>query len=81
MSDSDEPGTERAAVGFPQRALEVPVGLEEGLLSEVPGVVVVSHPVVAVEVDVAEVRPVEVREPRVELRLVLGKWLEHNMGA
>ena len=38
------------------RALEVPVGLQEGLLGEVLGVVVVADPVVRVGVDVAQVR-------------------------
>ena len=41
------------------RALEVPVGLQERLLREVLGVVVVAHPVVRVGVDVAQVRPVQ----------------------
>ena len=59
----------------------MPVGLKERLLGEVLGVVMVPDPVVAVRVDVAQVGPVELREPRVELRLVLGEWLEHNMGA
>ena len=44
------------------RALEVPVGLQERLLGEVLGVVVVADPVVRVRVDVAQVRPVELGE-------------------
>jgi hypothetical protein len=53
----------------------VPVGLEEGLLREVLGVVVVADPVVGVGIDVAEVGPVEVRELRVEL-LLAGHGME-----
>ena len=49
------------------RALEVPVGLQERLLGQVLGVVVVAHPVVRVRVDVAQVRPVELAEVGVEL--------------
>ena len=65
-------GPQRPAVGLAQRALEVPVGLQEGLLGEVLGVVVVADPVVAVGVDVAQVAAVELGEASVELRLVLG---------
>ena len=52
------------------RALEVPVGLQERLLREVLGVVVVAHPVVRVGVDVAQVRLVERREVVVEALLL-----------
>jgi hypothetical protein len=75
VGDADEPRAQRAAVGLAQGALEVPVGLEEGLLREVLGVVVVADPVVGVGVDVAEVGPVEVRELRVEL-LLAGHGME-----
>ena len=47
MGDADQPGPQRPAVGLALRALEVPVGLEEGLLGQVLGVVVVADPVVA----------------------------------
>ena len=47
-------------------ALEVPVGLQEGLLGEVLGVVVVAHPVVGVAVDVAQVGAVELGEVAVQ---------------
>ena len=51
------------------RALEVAVGLEERLLGQVLGVVVVADAVVGVAVDVAQVRPVELAERAVELEL------------
>ena len=51
-------------------ALEVPVGLQEGLLREVLGVVMVAHAVVRVAVDVAQVRAVELGEVAVEPLLV-----------
>ena len=69
VRDADQPGPQRAPVGLAARALEVAVGLQEGLLGEVLGVVVVAHPVVRVGVDVAQMRPVEVLERPVELRL------------
>ena len=47
VRDPDQPGAQRPAVRFPPRPLEVAVGLEEGLLGEVLGVVVVADPVVA----------------------------------
>ena len=55
-----------------QRALEVPVGLQEGLLGEVLGIVVVADAVVAVGVDVAQVGAVELGEASVQLSLVAG---------
>ena len=56
--------------GLALRALEVAVGLEEGLLGEVLGVVVVADPVVGVAVDVAQMRAVELGEVAVESLLV-----------
>ena len=52
-------GPQRPAVGLRLRALEVAIGLQERLLGEVLGVVVVADPVVRVAVDVAQVRPVQ----------------------
>ena len=72
VRDADEPRPQRPAVGFAQRPLEVAVGLQKRLLGEVLGIVVVADPVVAVGVDVAQVGAVELGEPGVELRLVLG---------
>ena len=72
VGDADQPRAQRPALGLALRALEVPVGLQERLLGEVLGVVVVADPVVRVGVDVAQVRPVEVGEVRVELRLPRG---------
>jgi hypothetical protein len=79
MRDPDEPGPERPAVRLPQRALEVTVGLEKGLLGEVLGVVVVAHPVVAVGIDIPEVRAIDLGEPSVKLTLVSGKWFERHI--
>ncbi len=66
VSDPDQPRPQRPPVGLAQRALEVPVGLQERLLGEVLGVVVVADPVVGVAVDVAQMRAVELGEVRVE---------------
>ena len=57
--------------GLAPGALEVAVGLQEGLLGEVLGVVVVADPVVGVGVDVAQVVAVELLEGAVELGLRL----------
>ena len=57
VGDADQPRPQRAAVGLALRALEVAVGLQERLLREVLGVVVVANPVVRVGVDVAQVAP------------------------
>ena len=64
VRDADQPRPQRPAVGLLLRALEVPVGLQERLLREVLGVVVVAHPVVRVRVDVAQMRLVERRRRR-----------------
>ena len=69
MGDPDQPRPQRPAVGLAPGPVEVPVGLQEGLLGEVLGVVVVADPVVGVGVDVAQVGPVEVLEGAVQLRL------------
>src|SRR5436190_9536737 len=53
VCDPDQPRSQRPAVRLATRALEVPVGLQEGLLGEVLGVVVVADAVVRVRVDVA----------------------------
>ena len=71
VGDADEPGPQRPAVGLPQRALEVTVGLQERLLGEVLSVMVVADSVVAVRVDVAQMAAVQLREAGVELGLVL----------
>ena len=73
MGDADEPRAQRAAVGLALGALEVPVGLQEGLLGEVLGVVVVADAVVGVGVDVAQVIAVELLEVAVELGLRLAR--------
>src|SRR3954451_8368344 len=70
VGDADEPGPEWAAVALRHRALEVPVGLQERLLRQVLGVVVVAHPVVGVRVHVPQVRPVQIRELAIELLLL-----------
>ena len=66
VGDADQPRAQRAAVRLALRALEVAVGLQERLLGEVLGVVVVAHPVVRVGVDVAQVRAVQLGELAVE---------------
>ena len=64
VGDADQPGPQRPAVRLALRPLEVAVGLEEGLLGEVLGVVVVPDAVVRVAVDVAQMRAVELGEVR-----------------
>ena len=59
VCDADEPRSQRPPVGFALGALEVAVGLEEGLLGQVLGIVVVSHAIVGVAVDVAQVGAIE----------------------
>ena len=59
MGDPDQPRAQRPPVGFALGALEVAIGLQERLLGQVLGVVVVADAVVGVAVDVAQVRPVE----------------------
>jgi hypothetical protein len=61
-------------------ALEVAVGLQERLLGQVLGIVVVADAIVGVAVDVAQVGAVEVGELRVELGLglLLGVSLGHS---
>ena len=70
VRDPDQPGPQGTAIRFPLGALEMPVGLQEGLLGEVLGVVVVADAVVAVRVDVAQMGAVELREGCVQLELV-----------
>jgi hypothetical protein len=53
VGDANQPRAQRAAARLPLGALEVPVGLQERLLREVLGVVMVADPVVRVRVDVA----------------------------
>jgi hypothetical protein len=71
VGDADEPGPQGAAVGLTAGPLEVAIGLEERLLGDVLGVVVVADPVVGVGVDVAEVIAIEALEGAVELGLRL----------
>src|SRR4051794_6261595 len=71
VRDPDEPGPERPPIRLSASALEVPVGLEECLLGDVLGVVVVADPVVGVRIDVAQVVAVEALEGAVELSLRL----------
>src|SRR5204862_1252560 len=68
---AEAPRAQRAAVRLPPGALEVPIGLEKGLLGDVLRVVVVPDPVVRVRVHVTEVVAVEVLERAVELGLRL----------
>src|SRR5205823_3206188 len=71
VSDADQPRAQRASVRFALGPLEVAVCLQECLLRQVLGIVVVSDAVVGVAVHVSEVSPVELRELGVELRLGL----------
>ena len=59
VGDPDQPGPQRPPVGFALGALEVTVGLKEGLLGQILGVVVVADAVVGVAVDVAQMGAVE----------------------
>src|SRR3954449_2569970 len=70
VGDADQPRPQRSSARLPLRTVEVAVGLEEGLLGEVLGVVMVAGAVVAVAVDVAQVRAVQLAEVAVEARLV-----------
>src|SRR5947209_12150539 len=59
----------------------MPIRLQERLLGEVLGVVVVADPVVAVRVNVTQVRAVQLGEASIQLRLVLRDDVGHGMGA
>ena len=71
VGDPDEPGAKRAPVRLAPGALEVAVRLEERLLGDVLGVVVVTDPVVRVRVDIAQVIAIELLEGAIELGLRL----------
>src|SRR3954468_19153985 len=75
VRDPDQPRPQRPAVRLALRPVEVAVGLEERLLRQVLGVVVVAGAVVAVAVDVAQVRAVELAEVAVEPGLVCERLL------
>src|SRR3954447_2309107 len=70
VRDPDQPRPQRPAMALRERPLEVPVGLQERLLRQVLGVVMVAHPVVGIRVHVAQVGLVELGELRIELGLV-----------
>jgi hypothetical protein len=67
VRDPDEPRSQGTPVRLAAGALEVPVCLEEGLLGDVLGVVVVADAVVGVRVDVAQVIAIELLEGAIEL--------------
>src|SRR5436305_2183167 len=69
VGDADQPGPQWPAVGLATRPVDVTVGLQEGLLGEVLGVVLVADPVVGVGIDVAQVGSVEILEGAIELGL------------
>ena len=73
MRDPDEPGPQGPAARLAQRSLKVAVGLQERLLGEILSIVMVAHAVVAVGINVPEVRFVQLREPRVDLGLAAGQ--------
>src|SRR4051794_11459277 len=75
VRDPDQPWAQRPAVRLALRPVEVAVGLEERLLRQVLGVVVVAGAVVAVAVDVAQVRAVELAEVAIEPGLVCERLL------
>src|SRR3954454_13434203 len=75
VRDPDQPRPERPAVRLALRPVEVTVGLEERLLRQVLGVVVVARAVVAVAVDVAQVGAVQLAEVAVEPGLVCERLL------
>ena len=70
VGDADEPRPQRPPLGLLLGAPEVAVGLQEGLLREVLGIVMVPHPVVRVGVHVAQVVAIQRGERVVELGLV-----------
>src|SRR5947209_7928854 len=70
VGDPDQPWPQRSPVRLALRTLEVPVGLEERLLGQVLGVVMVARAVVAVAVDVSQVGAVQLGEVAVEPGLV-----------
>ena len=59
VGDPDQPWPQGPPVGLALGALEVAVGLQERLLGQVLGIVVVSHAIVGVAVDVAQMGAVE----------------------
>src|SRR5215208_7162702 len=67
VGDADEPGAERAPVRLAPGSLEVPIRLEERLLGDVLGVVMVTDAVVRVRVDVAQMVAIELLEGAIEL--------------
>src|SRR3954470_14087834 len=75
VRDPDQPRAERPAMRLALRPVEVAVGLEERLLRQVLGVVVVARAVVAVAVDVARVGAVQLAEVAVEPSLVCERLL------
>src|SRR3954470_4304655 len=81
VGDADEPRSQWPAVALLHRPLEVAVGLQERLLRQVLGVVVVAHPVVGVRVDILQMGPVELRERLVELGLVHARSLPSRQAA
>src|SRR3954454_19361304 len=70
VRDPNQPRPQRPPARLPLRTVEVPVCLQEGLLGQVLGVVVVARAVVAVAVHVAQMRAVELAEVAVEACLV-----------
>jgi hypothetical protein len=55
------------------------IGLKERLLGEVLGIVVIADAVVAVRIDIAEMRAIQLGESSVEFGLALCR-LRHRMG-
>ena len=62
----------RGRPGLSLGALEVAIGLQERLLGQILGVVMVADAVVGIAVDIAQMSPIELGELGVELRLGLG---------
>ena len=79
VGDADQPRAQRPPVGLALRALEMAVGLQEGLLCQVLRIVMVPDAVVGVAVDVAQMGAVELRELRVELDLGLLRLAAHSL--
>ena len=71
VGDTDQPWAQRPPVRLALGALEMTVGLQEGLLGEVLRVVMVADPIVGVAVDVAQMSAIQLGELGVELRLGL----------
>jgi hypothetical protein len=59
VGDADQPGPQGPSVRLPLGALEMAIGLQEGLLGQILGVVMVPDAVVGIAVDVAQMGAIQ----------------------